>query len=87
MVSTAATKAKAKTASRARGRATTEIIHDPHKPVRPYALSERFGVGEQIQHKKFGPGVVCGVEDDKIRVNFNEGTKVLLHGRVLSPSS
>lgn len=75
---------KAKSPSRART-TTTEIVHDPYKAVRPYALSERFELGEQIQHKKFGPGVVCGVEDDKIRVNFNEGLKVLLHGRVIRP--
>lgn len=57
------------------------IVLDPNKPTRPYDLTERFGLGEQIQHKKFGPGVVCGVEDNKIRVNFNEGTKVLLHDK------
>ena len=57
------------------------IVHDPDKPTRPYSLSERFSLGEQIQHKKFGPGVVCAVEDDKIHVNFSDSTKVLRHGR------
>lgn len=72
----------AKKASRARAKPTSSIAHDPSKPTRPYALSETFAVGEQIQHKKFGPGVVCGIEENKIRVNFAEGVKVLLHGRV-----
>jgi hypothetical protein len=74
-----------KAPSRARAKADASpapIVLDPHKPTRPYAMSERFALGEQLQHKKFGPGVVCGVEDDKIRVNFSEGAKVLLHGKV-----
>lgn len=57
------------------------IVHDPSKPTRDYGLSERFALGEQIQHKKFGAGVVCGVEDSKIRVNFSGGLKVLLHNK------
>lgn len=61
--------------------AGSPIVHDPDKPVRPYAMSERFALGDQLQHAKFGPGVVCAVEDDKVRVNFSMGVKVLLHGR------
>lgn len=73
---------KAKKPSRAKPKgALTSVVHDPSKPTRPYAMSETFAVGEQIQHKKFGPGVVCGTEENKIRVNFSEGLKVLLHGR------
>ena len=72
--------AKAKPPARARSSASS--IHlDPAKPTRPYAIRERFTLGEQIDHKKFGPGVVCGVEDDKIRVNFADGLKVLLHAK------
>ena len=66
---------------KSKGGGLQSIEHDPDKPSRDYALSERFALGEQIRHKKFGPGVVCGVEDNKIRVNFAEGLKVLLHGR------
>lgn len=67
--------------SRARASTGSAIVLDPDKPTRPYAIGDRFALGEQIQHKKFGPGVVCGVESDKIRVNFAEGTKVLLHAK------
>jgi sRNA-binding protein len=66
---------------RAKAAGSAGIVHDPDKPTREYAISERFVLGDQIQHKKFGPGVVCGVEDDKIRVNFSDGMKVLLHAR------
>lgn len=55
------------------------LILDPNKPKRTYKISERFAEGEQIDHPKFGIGVVCAVEDTKIRVNFAEGTKTLLH--------
>lgn len=75
---------KPKAPSRPRAQAGGSITLDPGKPTRPYAISDRFALGEQIQHKKFGPGVVCGVEDDKIRVNFAEGLKVLLHGKAPS---
>jgi hypothetical protein len=67
------------TRGRAKPSAGGSIVHDPSKPRRAYGISERFALGEQIQHKKFGAGVVCGVEDSKIRVNFSEGLKVLLH--------
>ena len=83
VVSTPSVGGKAKPASRSRASSSGSIVHDPNKPTRPYALSERFELGEQIQHKKFGPGVVSGVETDKIRVNFAEGTKVLLQGKIL----
>jgi transcription elongation factor Elf1 len=72
-----------KAPARPRAVVTSSITHDPSKPSLPYAISARFTLGDQIQHKKFGPGVVCSVEDDKIRVNFSDGVKVLLHGKTL----
>jgi hypothetical protein len=61
------------------------IVHDPNRPARAYAITERFEIGEQLLHKKFGPGIVVGVENEKIRVKFSDskadGIKVLLHGR------
>ncbi|KIG14950.1 hypothetical protein DB30_06139 [Enhygromyxa salina] len=71
------------TRARAKPTASAGIVLDPNKPTRDYGISERFSLGDQIQHKKFGPGVVCGVEDSKIRVNFSEGLKVLLHAKRL----
>lgn len=72
---------KVKSATRPRASSGSAIVHDPDKPIRTYAIGERYVLGEQIDHSKFGPGVVCGVENDKIRVNFAEGTKTLLHGK------
>ncbi len=74
---TATTTGAAPRASRATRE--TGIILDPNKPKRAYQISESFAEGEQIEHPKFGPGVVCAVEATKIRVNFAEGTKTLLH--------
>lgn len=56
-------------------------VFDPNKPSRPYKMSERFELGEQIQHKKFGPGVVSKVEDEKIHVTFGAEAKILRHAR------
>lgn len=69
---------------RGKASATTSlstIVHDPDKPARDYAMSERFEIGEQLRHKKFGPGIVAAVEDNKIRVVFNDGSRMLLHGK------
>lgn len=65
--------------------APAAVVHDPNRPAREYSIHERFEVGDQLLHKKFGAGIVVAVEDDKVRVKFSEsksdGTKVLLHGR------
>jgi hypothetical protein len=66
-------------ASRPKRSSSPGIILDPAKPKRRYAIAESYAEGEQIEHPKFGVGVVCAVEDTKIRVNFAEGTKTLLH--------
>ena len=54
---------------------------DPTKPTRDYSMRERFAVGEQIRHPKFGNGVVCTIEDDKIHVSFDGVGKILRHAR------
>jgi hypothetical protein len=71
----------ARTSSSGKPSSGTTIVLDPDKPARDYAMTERFEVGEQLRHKKFGPGIVAAVEDDKIRVVFNDGSRMLLHGR------
>jgi hypothetical protein len=75
-----AARPKAKPSSTAAG-----VVHDPNRPAREYSIHERYEVGEQLLHKKFGPGIVVAVEDEKVRVKFSEsrteGIKVLLHGR------
>ncbi len=56
-------------------------VFDPNLPSRAYGIRETFTLGEQIKHKTFGNGVVIALEENKVRVEFPLGVKVLLHGR------
>lgn len=49
--------------------------------ARPYSIREKFIVGEIIDHKKFGPGIVQTLADDKIEVLFQHEIKLLVHGK------
>ena len=54
---------------------------DPAK-ARKYATTDRFAVGDLINHATFGLGLVTLLKDvNKIEVVFSEGPKVLLHRR------
>ena len=44
-----------------------------------YALATRYERGALIRHPKFGRGIVAAVEDKRIDVLFEEGTKKLGH--------
>jgi hypothetical protein len=49
-------------------------------PAKPYRASERFAVGDLIEHPTFGRGLVeILVVPNKINVKFIESTKVLVH--------
>lgn len=49
---------------------------------RPYSPKSTFAPGELVEHPKFGLGVVTGIKDStKIELLFEEGPKVLIHGR------
>ena len=50
---------------------------------RVYNMRETFEVGQVIDHNKFGAGVVEALVDRKIRVIFNDGERLLIHGRTL----
>jgi len=45
----------------------------------PYSIRSEFKNGEIIDHKKFGPGIVQTVVDDKIEVLFQHELKLLVH--------
>ena len=75
---------KKKVAGKVSATINPEAIFDPNKPSRPYKMSERFALGEQIQHKKFGNGVVSAVEDEKIHVTFGQSAKILRHAHKAS---
>ncbi len=60
----------------ARSPATPVIDRD--KPIKTYRMSEAYQPGDQIQHLRFGVGVVeSASEPGKISVLFDEGRKVL----------
>ncbi len=49
------------------------------KPVRPYAASQTFVVGELIEHVKFGRGTVLSTLANRIEVEFPDGKHTLVH--------
>ncbi len=50
--------------------------------AKPAAASSDFAEGDRVEHKTFGPGVVVGIEGDKVSVYFKKSgkTKTLLKG-------
>jgi hypothetical protein len=67
-----------KAAAVAAPRAPAKPVIDPDKPIKPYKMSEAFLPGDQIQHLRFGVGVVeAAGEPGKISVLFDDGRKFL----------
>jgi hypothetical protein len=60
---------------------TPAVAADLNKPPRTYAASERYAVGERVEHPTFGQGVVELLELGKITVFFAVGRKVLACGK------
>ncbi len=55
--------------------------HGPEK-FTAYRVTEQLTPGQLLSHKKFGDGVVTEiVEGSKVRVLFEPGIKLLVHGR------
>jgi len=57
------------------------VAADLTKPVRTYRASERFDVGERVEHPSFGQGVVEVAEPGKITVFFASGRRVLVQSK------
>jgi hypothetical protein len=53
----------------------------PERPVRPYAATQTFAVGELIEHPKFGRGSVISCVAQRIEVEFSDGKHTLVHVR------
>jgi hypothetical protein len=51
----------------------------PERPVRPYAASQTFAVGELIEHPKFGRGSVISCATQRVEVEFADGRHTLVH--------
>lgn len=59
-------------------RSPAKPVIDPDKPTRSYKINETYQAGEQVQHLRFGVGVVeSAAEPGKIAVLFDDGRKVL----------
>ena len=57
------------------------VAADLTKPVRTYRASEKFMVGERVDHPSFGQGVVEIAEPGKITVFFGSGRRVLVQSK------
>lgn len=57
------------------------VAADLTKPVRTYRASEKFEVGERVDHPNFGQGVVETAEPGKITVFFGTGRRVLVQSK------
>jgi hypothetical protein len=57
------------------------VTADLAKPVRPYRASEKFAVGERVDHPNFGQGVIELSEPGKITVFFASGRRVLVQAK------
>lgn len=50
--------------------------------VRTYAMARSYSAGDVISHKVFGIGiVVLGVDEQKMKVSFQDGTRLLVRNR------
>lgn len=65
--------------------AISELSHiawqAPEQQARPYAASQKFAVGDLIDHPKFGRGAVVSVLGQRIDVEFPDGKLTLVHAK------
>jgi hypothetical protein len=54
------------------------------KPVRPYAASQVFQIGEVVEHVKFGRGEVTATGPKRIDVEFADGMHTLVHAGLIT---
>jgi hypothetical protein len=57
------------------------VAADLSKAVRPYRASEKFVVGDRVDHPNFGQGVIEISEPGKITVFFATGRRVLVQAK------
>ena len=57
------------------------LAENPDATFTTYAVTSRFQRGQLIAHSTFGKGVVMVVDGGRIEVLFQEGRKLLAHGR------
>jgi len=57
------------------------VAADLSRPPRPYRASEKYDVGERVEHVSFGQGVVEIAEPGKITCFFATGRRLLSHSK------
>jgi hypothetical protein len=57
------------------------VAADLTKPTRQYRASDRFEVGERVDHPNFGQGVVEIAEPGKVTIFFATGRRVLVQSK------
>jgi hypothetical protein len=62
------------------------VAADLSKPARPYRASERFEVGERVDHPSFGQGIIELSEPGKVTVFFAAGRRVLVQSKEGAPA-
>jgi hypothetical protein len=61
---------------------TPSVAADLSKPPRTYNASERYAIGDRIEHPTFGSGVVEALpEPGKMTVFFATGRRLLVHAK------
>jgi hypothetical protein len=63
------------------------VAADLTKPARPYRASEKFEVGERVDHPTFGQGVIEIAEPGKVTVFFATGRRVLVQAKEAAAAS
>jgi hypothetical protein len=57
------------------------VAADLSRPPRTYRVTEKFEVGDRVEHPSFGQGVVETIDGQKMTVFFVSGRKVLVHAK------
>lgn len=57
------------------------VAADLSRPVRTYAASEKYEVGDRVDHPTFGTGTVEIIDGQKVTIFFAVGRKVLVHAK------
>ena len=59
-----------------------KAIGDTTQKSKKYSIREKFLIGDLLDHKRFGPGIVERIIDDnKIEVLFRHDIKTLIHNK------
>lgn len=61
------------------------VAADLSRTVRPYRASERFEIGDRVDHPSFGQGVIEISEPGKVTVFFATGRRVLVQSKEGAP--